>query len=310
LAKFHRGRLLDKYVKDGDNWQKARKGYLMTLGLQMRSLSMVANWVGGAHVNRDFKGDPKARPPMQVVPAKAQREALAWVLENAFKEENFGLTPEISAKLVNDGHYDDMDDADFPIHDRVLGVQTSSLTMLMNPTRLRRVYDNEFRVPAAEDAFTLPEMLDEITKAVWADVDPAKVENAKKLVFTARKPLVSSIRRNLQREHIDRLIDLSLPAKGAPAAYKPIANLAAMQLRGLQGRIAAYAALNLDPYTKAHFADAEARIKKSLEATMTISLNASAGAPSFLFFMKNDAAANNVSNHPADCNCALHRKAP
>ena len=40
-----------------------------------------------------------------------------------------------------------------------------------------------------------------------------------------------------------------------------------MQLRGLQARFGAYAGLNLDPYTKAHFADAEARIKKALEAT-------------------------------------------
>ncbi len=28
---------------------------------------MIANWVGGAHVNRDKKGDPNGRKPIEVV---------------------------------------------------------------------------------------------------------------------------------------------------------------------------------------------------------------------------------------------------
>ena len=47
LAEYHRKNLLKKFVKDGDSWAKARRGYDMSLSLQTRSLSMMSNWIGG-----------------------------------------------------------------------------------------------------------------------------------------------------------------------------------------------------------------------------------------------------------------------
>ena len=72
LAKHHRKKILEDYVKDGDSWSKAREGYLMTLSLQTRATGMMANWIGGTFVNRDKKGDPQDRRPVEVV---ANREA-------------------------------------------------------------------------------------------------------------------------------------------------------------------------------------------------------------------------------------------
>ena len=57
------------------------------------------------------------------------------------------------------------DEATWPIHDRILGVQASALTRLMNPTTLRRVYDNELRLPEDVDTLTLPELLDAVNVA-------------------------------------------------------------------------------------------------------------------------------------------------
>ena len=48
LAKHHRERLVTKFVADGESWSKSRHAYELTLGLQIRSLSMMANWLGGA----------------------------------------------------------------------------------------------------------------------------------------------------------------------------------------------------------------------------------------------------------------------
>ncbi len=79
--------------------------------------------------------------------------------------------------------------------------------MLMSSQTLSRVFDNEMRVPADQDAVTLSELLDKISQSVWSDLD-AKNEGKQ---FSARKPMISSLRRNLQREHVDRLIDLILP---------------------------------------------------------------------------------------------------
>ena len=99
-----------------------------------------------------------------------------------------------------------MGESTFPVHDRILGIQASALTMLMNPTTLRRVYDNEQLVPRDQDALTLPEMLDKVQAEVWSEVGANAEGEA-----NARKPRISSWRRSLQREHLDRLIDLTVP---------------------------------------------------------------------------------------------------
>jgi hypothetical protein len=267
LAKYHRARLLEKFVQDGDSWAKAREGYEMTLGLQVRSLSMMANWIGGALLNRDKKGDKNARTPVEPVPVKTQREALAFVIENAFRDEAFGLTPDLLRHLSADQWLDESfllaGDADWPVHDRIMGIQSSVLTMLMNPDTFRLVYDNEQRSPEDQDMLTLPELLDTIGAAIWTELDSKPQQQA-----TARKPWISSLRRNLQREYVERLIDLTLPEAGFTAAYKPISNLAVARLRDLKDRIARALEQKglLDAYSAAHLSEAQLRIAKALDA--------------------------------------------
>src|SRR5262249_50618749 len=161
LARFHRERLLTKFVEDGESWSRARRGYELTLGLQVRSLSMMANWIGGAFIRREHKSDQGNRPPIEAVPVAIQRAAMRWVIENSFKDESYGLTAAVLQRLTTDAMVADegfsrFQEPTFPIHDRIMGVQSSVLTMLLNPTRLRRVYDNEFLVDAEKDAVTLP----------------------------------------------------------------------------------------------------------------------------------------------------------
>jgi len=75
IVRYHRERLLEKYVSDGDSWGKARQGYEMSLGLQGRAVSMMANWVGGAFIYRDHKGDKNAHVPIVPLDADTQRAA-------------------------------------------------------------------------------------------------------------------------------------------------------------------------------------------------------------------------------------------
>lgn len=269
LARYHRERLIDKFVKQGDSWGKARRGYELTLALQTRSLSMMAEWVGGAFVHRDKKGDKDARPPLEVVPTAKQREAMQFCIENSFYPESFGLTPEILKHLGAENWMDSdnfrirLEEADWPVHDRIMGIQSSTLTMLLNPTTLRRVYDNEFRLPADQEALTLPELMDTVCGAIWSELDKKPAEPS-----TARKPWISSLRRNLQREHLERLIELTLPEAGFTAAYKPISNLAIVKLRDIRGKIAGVMEnkANMDPYSIAHLSEAQVRIEKALDA--------------------------------------------
>jgi hypothetical protein len=295
LAQELRAKITDKFVKDGESWAKARRGYTITLGQQMNALGAMANWVGGAYITRDKKGDPNARPPITPVPAAQQRDALAFVIENAFRDEAFGLTPELVNKMTVDKWWDPggeatiFEDETWPIHDRVLGMQSTVLTMLMNPTSLGRVYDNEFRVPADQDMITLPEVMNKITDEIWSELDNKGGKRS-----TDRQPMVSSLRRNLQREQLERLIDLTMPNAFFGSASQSIATVSTSKLRELQGKIEKAVGdgkakpADLDSYTFSHLSEANARIDRALEAIYVYNANQMGGW--IMFMMGNQGA--------------------
>jgi hypothetical protein len=280
LIKKNREKILDKFVKDGQSWAKARQGYELTFNMQMQSVGMMANWLGGAFVNRDKKGDKNGRAPIEPVPAAMQREALKFTIENTFEDAAFGLTPALLARMTKDKWIDgdsfDSSDATWPINDRIAGFQASILSSLLRPTTLRRIYDNELTLPPEQDAVTIPEVLSGITAAVWRETD----KNPDK-PHTPRVPMISSLRRNLQQEHLDRLIELTLPPKFTDTeASKAISNLALVEVKKVQAnveRILKEAPANLDPYTSAHLQKVQTQIAKALNAEYIYNANAISG---------------------------------
>lgn len=291
LAEKLRSQILDEFVKEGESWARARRGYTITLGLQTRANSMMANWLGGAYVYRDLKGDMD-RAPIEVVDADTQRQALNFVIHNTFRDEAYGLTPELLSHMTVDKWWDaggdPQSDATWPVHDSILGVQGAAMTMVLNPTTLQRIYDNEFRVPSGDDALTLAEVLDTVTGSIWTEI-----QSEPRSSYTNREPMISSLRRNLQREHLERLIDLAMPGSYG-AAYKPISNLAMLHLRDLNEKIGTTLKGNkanrLDAYTRAHLSEAEALIAKSIDSQYIYNANDIGGGGMFggFFFNEDD----------------------
>ncbi|MBL4809470.1 MAG: zinc-dependent metalloprotease [Phycisphaerales bacterium] len=286
LVKAIRGSLLDGFVKDGDSWSRVRRGYSITLGTQMQSLSMMSNWVGSAYVSRTKKGDPDGQAPIQVVPVERQRAAIEFVIDNAFEDDAYGITPELLAHASIDKWWDNFSgilaDSAFQIHDRVLGMQASALTMLLNPQTVARVYDYEMFVPADEDALTVAELMETVTGSVWSELDEGS--NGR---YTVRKPMISSLRRNLQREHLDRLIDMSMNNDGFNSASMMVKTLASMHLRELKETAdgVVESSGGIDAYTKAHLQEVSVRIEKALDADYIYNTEdiSSGGVPWFLF---------------------------
>ncbi|MCC5822916.1 MAG: zinc-dependent metalloprotease [Phycisphaerales bacterium] len=286
--------LLDKFVSEGDSWAKARRGYRITLGTQTQMLSMAANWVGSAYVYRDKKGDPGGRKPIDPVDVEKQRRALNFVIENAFRDEAFGVTPELLRHTTVDKWFDSygfreaLQDATLPIHDQIMGIQASAMTMLMNPQTLQRVYDLELYIPAEEDALTLAEVMNSVRDEAWSELgsDPSRR-------YTERQPMVSSFRRNLQREHVGRLIDLSMGTTNMNASAMPVKTLAVAQLRDLHDRIEARMkdASRLDAYTAAHFGEVRTRIAQALDAAYIYNADQIGGGMMFMPFFSEPPAA-------------------
>ena len=270
LVTMLRSAILDKYVKNGDSWERARKGYLKTLRKQRSVIDMMTPWVGGTYVSRAKKGDPNTGDPLVPVEVEKQRAALKFVIETAFRDEAYGLTPELVNKMTVEKWMDNprgfMTESTWPINDQIAGTQSMALTMLLNPTTLSRVYDNEKRVPVDQDAFTLPELMTALSTEIFQEISPSKLGSS-----DPRKPMISAFRRNLQADYADRLIAVATGKAGLPRVAR---QLSAQELRGLKEKLDATVAKagsgNCDPYSRAHLADLKDRTDAALDAIVVM----------------------------------------
>ncbi|MEZ6235539.1 MAG: zinc-dependent metalloprotease [Phycisphaerales bacterium] len=259
-----RARLLDDVVEDGASWQRARQIYQSTLNTQLGACITASHWIGGAHFNRNVKGAEGSAPPLTPVAVDRQRRAIAFICDNAFRDEAFGLTPEILAHLGTDQWWDSNinDRQDWPVHDAVFGVQSSALTALVNPMRIGRVLDNQVRTPAGEDALSVPELLGAVRESIWSELDAPEFGAG----ASDRQPAISSMRRHLQGEHVRRLIELGTGLRWPGSAAGTIQSLARAELRTLLATVERASQRRLDTATLAHLADMRERITRALDA--------------------------------------------
>jgi hypothetical protein len=133
-----------------------------------------------------------------------------------------------------------------------------------NETTLRRFQSLELHLLSCE---SLPELMQTITNSIWMEVRQDEFPES-----SDRQPLISSLRRNLQTEHLERLFDLANEQNSSTAAMKPIANLAAMTLKDLQKQISSVLtkADNLDAYSQAHLIDASDRIRRWMDSKVVV----------------------------------------
>ncbi len=256
-------------VKDGEAYNRLRNTFDMLLNEYGQSAQFAARYVGGQYIHRDHKGDPDARLPIEIVPAAKQREALNFLIETVFSDRDFRFDPALLNKLGAGrwGHWDsdEMDSQlDYPIHDRIAAAQYGALFTLMNPFTLDRIHDAELKVAADQDAVTAPEVLGRVSDAVWAEVAGDVGEK-----HSARKPFISSVRRNLQRRHLTMMTDILISRPGSMMSAD-IHSLVAMRMTNLSQRIGRIlegpAAGNLDDFTRAHLDESKSRIDRALAA--------------------------------------------
>ena len=100
----------------------------------------------------------------------------------------------------------------------------------------------------------MAELVTSITDRIW---EPGRVTDG------------SSFERNLQREHLDRLIDLSLMETTSPT-MRTISTLARGELDRIENDLPTPAARGGDAYTRAHLSDVRTRIAKARDAAYVI----------------------------------------
>lgn len=147
----------------------------------------------------------------------------------------------------------------------MLSLQATSLLTITNPVILQRIYDSELK-STAENKFTAAELLSRGRKMIWGDL---KVEGDG---FTDAKPMISSVRRNLQKQWLNNMIAI---AKSQPGSLMSadLQSTVRFSLRELSSDIEGIlkgaktdAGSKVDLATRAHLSEAKSRIDRVLEA--------------------------------------------
>jgi hypothetical protein len=262
-------------AKPGEGYQILRRSLGRGLNEYNRAILTSSKMVGGVYHYRDHVGDPGGRPPFVPVPAAKQREALSFIAEHAFGAKAFQLPPTVLNRLaierlpsLDPGYYG-VARLDYPWHDAVLGLQRRVMARLYDPITLGRVLDNEMRFAAGEAPFRMVDLFGGVSNAVWSELDSPPAG-------------ISSLRRNLQREHVRQLVAMLLRhqpdvPEGVVVAPLPddATTLARASLSRIRERIKSALASSAftDLTSRVHLQETDARIAAAFNAEVGMGLH-------------------------------------
>ncbi|MBD2185743.1 zinc-dependent metalloprotease [Aerosakkonema funiforme] len=228
----------------------------------LQNVSFIMKYIGGQSFYRDRPGSANARLPFEAVSVEKQREALTAIQKYVFAEDAFNFPPELLNKLAPSRWEDwsdrlEVDRLDYPIHDSIFMPQSYVLRSLLSNNRLKRLRDIELKTQSGQ-ALTMPELFNTLQTGIWTEVLQAE-NNAIK---------ISSLRRALQREHLNILVGMVLRTNKVPEDARTLAWEKLRQLRHKLDLTLKKEDSYLDDYTKAHLEETRARIYKVLDAPL------------------------------------------
>lgn len=261
LVRHLLARLERKFPSKGEGYYELREAFSLLLNEYAYEAFLISRYIGGQHLYRHFPDDPKGRPPFVPVSANTQRRALALLERYLFAPEAFQFPPSLLTKLgiENWWHWGAVpfpsERPDYPIHAQILSMQRRILNRLFHPVVLARLVDMELQ---AQEPLKLSELFDRLTGAIWAEV------------FAPSPKPINSLRRNLQRTHLQILTQLLLqPPPGTPEDAR---TLARYDLVRLKTALSKAIPRTKDATTKAHLDETLARIQRALQAFVQVSM--------------------------------------
>ncbi len=229
---------------DGNSYEDLDELYGELVGQWNVYISHVTTLVGGVEGTTRMSDQPG--PVYTLTPAAAQREAVDFLIEQAFVTPSWLVDENILARIEGTGFVE-----------RIRGMQALHLSRLLDPERLGRVIESEVRL--GKDAYRLVDLLADLRRGIWSE--------------PAGAPVVDTYRRNLQRAYLERVAYLmsiegrkgmngDLAVNVSQSDIQPMlrAELVALksELRGAAGR-------TRDTATRAHYDDLIVRIERILD---------------------------------------------
>lgn len=251
-------------LNDNKPYYKATELFQTYLFQYARTLPPAVKYIGGQHQYRDHVGDPDGRLPFVPVSKEKQQEALDMIIDYAFSPEAIELPREVYQKMGANrwSHWGNsttyQERIDYPLHQIMLGIQTSLLEQLLNPMRLERIRDTELKF-GEEKTLGIPDLMNQITAAIWSEV------------WTSPGKNIESNRRDLQRAFLDEVITLVTDApEDTPADARSIARARLKELHSKLVNRLSPPGFRFNDYTRAHLEESKARIEAALEAGLNL----------------------------------------
>ncbi len=272
-----------KAVRDGDSWSRNRRAFSYLISQYGNAATLVSAYVGGQSVHRHHKGDKDARDPIVPVPGDKQREALALITSEILSDSTFQFSSSTLRRLgVEKWYHWGSESAfgmpvDYSLLDRVLQIQKIALSQCLSADVLTRLQNQELQADPETNPLKMAEVFRRLTDGIWTELKgPAQEAKEKSLA-------VSTIRRNLQREHLKRLAEMTLgdarmnpndvyvylffsDAGSVPADARALARMHLKEIQGKLGAALESKDVAIDDTTRAHLEECRDRIGKVLEA--------------------------------------------
>ncbi len=243
-------RLQTMTLKPGESYERLTRSFQSGFSQLARVAPLAAKYVGGVAHHRDRAGSERAL--YAPTPVARQKEALAMITNDLFRAESFRFKPEFVSRIGID-HFERPRNPDISIANSVLNLQKSVLDQLMSDPVAARLLDSQEKVADRSKLLKLSDLYDTLQGAIWAELK------------TGRE--ITSMRRNLQREHLRRVSNaLVRPAPATPADARSLARENAIEL---QGQIrAALAKGGKSKESRAHLRESLDTLTEALKAPM------------------------------------------
>ena len=268
LTRFLMLNLYQREPQKGHSYWKFTRDFNSMIRMHVQAASEIGRYIGGLHVNRNFRGDYGEKPTLVPISRATQEDALhilcSYLLSaNALKfpsDYYTHFTPNPNAGFVLM-----LQRQDYPIFDTLSSAQQSLLGYLFSPVTLGRIVNNEFKVG---DKKTLPltALFHTVSAAVWSELKEGGD--------------IDALQRQVQRKYLSLLTDmLTNTSNPAPADAKM---LAWHQLKLLSSEIADALKKPHNEFTRIHLAESLMLINRALNAQQTVGAPASSGGISLL----------------------------
>jgi hypothetical protein len=218
----------------GDPWDELEEVYGRLFSQWQTEMNHVVRVVGGFDSQQKHIGQEGVR--FELVPKLRQQEAVQYLLDNAFQTPTFLVRPEILRRIQPDG-----------VIDRIQSAHNSFMNNLLNAARLDRMVEQA--VIDGPAAYTPIEMLTDVRRGVWSELDQAS-------------PSVDVYRRNLQRAHLDAI---NSRLNGTTEPSEELRSLLRGELRAIDSQLEAALPKTTDELTRRHLQDGRDAITTILD---------------------------------------------